>query len=181
MSVLKAKVEQMSRRLLQMFIARTQSPRQQQRRSKLDANDLHVTLVNAVFPTAPGVAATNTADMIMQRTTTTIIPVCCFMPRSKPIGSYQPASSLDYMTGVARVVVCIYAFALFAFFVFYELLNSPATYLPLERLQIAIHLEELINVLNLHVHSVAHVAQSEKIIKQLMEEELAHPPALRAN
>lgn len=168
MSALKAKVEQMSRRLLQMFIARTQSPRRQQRRSKLDANDLHVTLVNAVFPTAPGVAATNTVDMTMQRTTTTIIPVCCFMPRSKPMGAYQPASSLDYMTGVARVV-CIFAFALFVLVFFYKLFNSPATNLPLERLQIAIHLEELINVLNLHVHSVAHVAQSEKI-KQLMEE-----------
>lgn len=167
MSAPKAKVEQMSRRLLQMFIARTQSPRRQQRRSKLDANDLHVTLVNAVFPTAPGVAATNTVDMTMQRTTTTIIPVCCFMPRSKPMGAYQPASSLDYMTGVARVVVCIFAFALPLFFC--KLFNSPATNLPLERLQIAIHLEELINVLNLHVHSVAHVAQSEKI-KQLMEE-----------
>lgn len=121
--------EQMTRRLLQMFVARTQRPRRQQRRSKLDVNDLHMTLVNAVFPTAPGVAATNTVDMIMQRTTTTAIRVCCFMPRSKPMGAYQPASSLDYMTGVARVLACIIAFALCVLcFCFYELTGdvSPA-------------------------------------------------------
>lgn len=138
----------MTRRQFQMFalhlvIIRTHTQKAE-KRNKLDARP-STDIDRLTFPTALGAAVQSQ-----------LIWFC-----RAQLKQQQPAALFHTEPLISRWKLrIIWRASLNANRILWWQLNSnlPATNLTLERLQIAIHFEQLVNVLNLHFHWIAHLA-----------------------